>query len=318
MNDGSSRARRILGWMPLLLLVSASAAGWQAFLGGGMRSVFGWLALILPIPLLAGVILLGTVVRTALKRKKLPRLAATIIVAAVCLWPFAWQLGIGSITYPYRLADTRPSATVRLPTNAPMRVLWGGDDVEHNRHAAFPDQRWAYDLLVEPMLVDSSRLEDYGCWGIPVVAPITGTVRVAHDGEPDHVPGKVSNDLKAPLGNHVAIALAGASGEVEGYLVIAHLKKGTVAVREGETVTEGTTIGACGNSGNTSEPHVHIHAQRQDPRGRPVNFSEGLPLFFRDHDGAPMPVGGVDVAGGKPIATGAVVRHVGERSSALR
>ena len=54
---------------------------------------------------------------------------------------------------------------------------------------------------------------------------------------------------------------------------------------------------------------IHIHHQRQDPRNRPLNFSEGLPLYFRDHDGAAMPEGGVKVSNGKVILTGATVKH---------
>ena len=306
MNDGSSTFRRVVGWGPLLFLALAAAAGWAAFLGGGTRSIFGWIGLLLPVPFLALVVLLGTVIRTILKRRRFGRLVATVVLAGFCLWPAGWQVGVGQITYPYALAKTSPSATVRLPANVPMRVLWGGDDVAHNHHAAMPDQRWAYDLAVEPTLTGSARLEDYGCWGVPVLAPVTGKVHMAHDGEADRVPGKSSNEYEAPLGNHVVIAL-----ERGGYLVIAHLKKGSVVAREGEVIEEGAPLGACGNSGNTSEPHVHIHVQRQDPRGRPINFSEGLPLFFRDHDGAPMPLGGVEVVGGHAVATGAVVRHVG-------
>ena len=77
------------------------------------------------------------------------------------------------------------------------------------------------------------------------------------------------------------------------------------------TVEEGEVIGECGNSGNTSEPHIHIHHQRQDPTVFPVNFAEGLPLYFRDHDGPPMPVGGIKVEGETITATGDVVQHVG-------
>ena len=91
--------------------------------------------------------------------------------------------------------------------------------------------------------------------------------------------------------------------------VIAHLKKGSVLVEAGDRVQEGEPIGACGNSGNTSEPHIHIHHQRQDPRNRPLNFSEGLPLYFRDHDGAAMPEGGFEVNNGEVTLTGAIVRH---------
>lgn len=311
MNEEPRPVRALLSWLPLFLLGIVTAVAWAGFLAGGFRSIFAWLALQAAVPLLAACILLATIVRTIWKRRKFGRLAATSALAAFCLWPAAWLVEVGNIAYPFHLGEVEPTATVRVPTDTPMRVFWGGDDLAHNRHASFPDQRWAYDLAVDPVLTGSTRLEDHGCWGVPVVAPISGVVQVAHDGEPDHEPGQPSNDRNNPLGNHVAITLSGG-----GYLVVAHLRKGSVVAREGEAITEGAPLGACGNSGNTSEPHVHVHAQRQDPRGRPINFSEGLPLFFRDHDGAPMPSGGVDVVNGRAVPSGDVVRHVGARARA--
>jgi hypothetical protein len=186
-----------------------------------------------------------------------------------------------------------------------LRVAWGGDGIETNYHAAVPDQRWAYDLLVEPYLVGSAKLEDYGCYGVPVVAPASGRVVNAHDGEPDEVPGISSNNVTAPTGNHVAIQL-----DTGTYLVIAHLRQGSVRVKTGDSVEEGQTIGQCGNSGNTSEPHIHIHHQRQDPAVFPTNFAEGLPLYFRDHDGPSMPVGGIKIEGETITAVGDVVQHL--------
>jgi hypothetical protein len=311
MNAEKSSGSRLLGWSPFLLVCVASAAAWAVFLRGGFPSIVGWLALLLLVPVLGLVLLAGTVVRSIQKRRGGRRLGATLALAALCLWPAGWQLGIGLIAYPYHLDATSPSATVRVPTDVPMRVLWGGDDLAHNHHAAYPDQRWAYDLAVEPMLHGSARLEDYGCWGVPVVAPASGLVRVAHDGEPDRVPGAPPNDYRNPLGNHVAIAIP-----TGGHLVLAHLAKGSVSVRDGDEVTEGARIGACGNSGNSSEPHVHIHLQRQDARGRPVNYSEGLPLFFRDHDGAPMPAGGIAIHDDDVLPTGAIIRHVPAKAAA--
>lgn len=83
-------------------------------------------------------------------------------------------------------------------------------------------------------------------------------------------------------------------------------------VKTGDTVTEGQLIGQCGNSGNTSEPHIHIHHQRQDPTVYPFNFAEGLPLYFRNHNGQMMPIGGVRVESDKAIATGDLVQHIGK------
>ncbi len=206
--------------------------------------------------------------------------------------------------WPSSIDSAKPSLTARLPSDAPLRVLWGGDRLETNRHAFTPDQRWAYDLGVEPVLVGSTRLEDYGCWGTEVLSPIAGRVHAAHDGEPDVAPGSFG-DMRKPLGNHVVLKTAMGT-----YVIVAHLQRGSVSVSAGEIVAEGRVLGRCGNSGNTSEPHIHLHHQRQDPLRFPVNFAEGLPLFFRNHDGAPMPEGGITFAGERPIAVGALVRHV--------
>lgn len=41
---------------------------------------------------------------------------------------------------------------------------------------------------------------------------------------------------------------------------LAHLQKGSVRVETGDPVKMGQSIALVGNSGNTSEPHLHIHA----------------------------------------------------------
>lgn len=238
----------------------------------------------------------------AIKRKYSKPMILTSIVSLLALTPIF--LSILSFRYPANLETTEPSASVRLPADATLKVGWGGDNTDVNYHAATPDQRWAYDLLVEPYLSGSENLEDYGCYGIPVVAPAAGIITKMQDGAPDATPGKISNNITAPLGNHIVIQLPS-----ETYLILAHLKPGSIAVQEGQTVAEGQLLGACGNSGNTSEPHIHIHHQRQDPAQFPVGFAEGLPLYFRDHDGPPMPEGGIVEVDGKLVAAGAVVQH---------
>src|SRR5699024_9034691 len=139
-------------------------------------------------------------------------------------------------------------------------------------------------------------------------APASGVVSAAVDDLPDEVPGVTSNNFTNPAGNHVAIRL----DETGTYLMIAHLKPGSVTVSVGDRVTEGQPLRACGNSRNTSEPHIHIHHQRQDPAEVPIGFAEGLPLYFRDHDGPPMPVGGLTLQGETVIATGDTVQHLGQ------
>jgi hypothetical protein len=325
MTSSMPKGARGKGWVLPAFLAVGAALPWIVFLAGaGMRSIVAWLLLQTAVPLAGVLAALGILGAAAWRRSRAllarrsvsapppdaprrtsgARTAVALGLCAFCAWPLAWMFGLGALRFPVSIETVRPAATVRLPTDAPMRVVWGGDELEHNHHASFPDQRWAYDLAVDPVLTRSERLEDYGCWGVPVLAPAAGRVAAAHDGEEDHVPGRPSGDARAPLGNHVAVELP--SG---GFLVIAHLMKGSVSVAEGSDVAEGAPVGRCGNSGNTSEPHVHLHLQRQNPRDRPVNFSEGLPLFFRDHDGAAMPRGGIALVDQEPRATGDVVRH---------
>ncbi|WP_102692203.1 M23 family metallopeptidase [Rummeliibacillus pycnus] len=42
------------------------------------------------------------------------------------------------------------------------------------------------------------------------------------------------------------------------FSMIAHFKKNSILVKPNEVVSEGQVIGKCGNSGNSSEPHIHF------------------------------------------------------------
>lgn len=90
-------------------------------------------------------------------------------------------------------------------------------------------------------------------------------------------------------GNYVYIKI----DQTETYLLLNHLKKDSISVDVGQHVQPGDLIGRVGNSGSTSEPHLHIHHQRQDPTKviYPI-LAEGLPLFFEDIDGDAMPIKG--------------------------
>lgn len=299
-----SRLWRVLRVVPLALLAITLGVVLVLLLLGGIPRIAGWY-LLQNLPPLLGLVILIVVVAYALIRRRAGRLwALTVGLALVSLLPLI--LWFRPVAFPASLERTTPTATVRLPADAPLTVAWGGDKQATNYHVVSPDQRWAYDLVVAPAAHGSANLEEYGCYGVPVVAPAAGLVTETHDGEPDETPGVVSNNVAAAKGNYVVIQL-----ETGTYLVIAHLKPGSVAVAAGQTVAEGQVIGQCGNSGNTSEPHIHIHHQRQDPAVYPLNFAEGLPLAFRDHDGPPMPVGGYEIDGETVTFTGDVVQHVG-------
>src|SRR5689334_22768157 len=73
------------------------------------------------------------------------------------------------------------------------------------------------------------------------------------------------------LGNHIVLDLGGGV-----YAVLAHLRRRSALVAPGDRVRAGQVIAACGNSGNSSEPHLHF--QLMDRPG--VLLGAGLPFAF--------------------------------------
>ncbi|OWA36295.1 hypothetical protein B9G55_08985 [Saccharibacillus sp. O16] len=213
-------------------------------------------------------------------------------------WPALWFAGVGQMAYPADASKTSPSVTIVSPFAEETIVGWGGDELRGNYHVVAPNERWAYDLLAVPAGVGSTRLEDYGIYGKAVFAPAAGTIVEAKDGEADHAPGESESETLA--GNHIYLRL----DETGTYLVLAHLMRGSVTVEAGQHVEVGTPLGRVGNSGSSSEPHLHLHHQRQNPAETNLFVSEGLPLYFKGLSGAFMPTGGVEVQGGRDVPTG--------------
>ena len=123
------------------------------------------------------------------------------------------------------------------------------------------------------------------------MAPASGTVVSINNNEQDLVPG--SDNFQSMAGNHIY----GRLDETGTVLILAHLKKGSINVREGQHVNEGEFLAQVGNSGSSSEPHLHIHHQRQDPSKVSMFFAEGLPLYFRTENGVMMPERGTYISG---------------------
>lgn len=215
------------------------------------------------------------------------RIFVLLILTVFSAWPSGWFCGIGQIPYPANENSVKPSVYIRSPFNKPVITAWGGNTLRDNYHVWLPFERWAYDLFAAPALVESQNLEDYGIYGAEIVAPISGTVVGAYGDEEDI--GTGLDEFKSTLGNYIFIRIE----ESGTYLVLSHLKHNSVKVKAGDYVKEGMPIAQAGNSGSTSEPHLHIHHQRQDPN-KALLLAEGLPLYFRNIDGAYMPKGGGD------------------------
>lgn len=179
--------------------------------------------------------------------------------------------------------DYRTRAALELPFRGEWLVYWGGRTLEQNYHIANRGQRFAYDMLVvqgnSSHRGEGKALEDYYCWDQPILAPAAGTVAFVVDGLPDQAIG--ARDPANPAGNHVVLDLG--HGE---HAFLGHLRRGSVRVRLGEKIAAGEEIGRCGNSGNTSEPHLHFHLQTT-PR---LGTGDGLPAFFNNYVADDRPV----------------------------
>lgn len=116
----------------------------------------------------------------------------------------------------------------------------------------------------------SMRVAHFEGWGRTVVAPAACSVVAVHDGEPDRRtvsivrdaprvlllgPLRSRRDLRLMAGNHVLLDIGG-----HGFLLLAHLRQGTVTVNRGQKLEPGDHLGQVGNSGNSLAPHLHVQA----------------------------------------------------------
>ncbi|HDR7284211.1 peptidoglycan DD-metalloendopeptidase family protein [Bacillus cereus group sp. BfR-BA-00331] len=271
----------------LVILVAFLLTSWSViYLVNGIISVvFLWS--IQAFSFVSSFILIGSVLLFVWKgifRKRIDRTLLFIVLFSIIgAWPLGWFANIGGLAYPADVHSTSPKVVVRFPLNERALIGWGGARLETNYHVIKPNERWAYDILIPPAEVKSSKLDDYGIYGAKVMAPASGTVVSINNDEKDLVPG--SDDFQSMAGNHIYLRL----DETGTFLVLAHLKKGSIKVKEGQHVNEGEFLAQVGNSGSSSEPHLHIHHQRQDPSKVSMFLSEGLPLYFRTEKGVIMP-----------------------------
>ena len=122
---------------------------------------------------------------------------------------------------------------------------------------------------------DSLKNDSYYAYGNDALAVADGIVTEVKDSIPENVPGINSRAVPITLetvgGNHVIIDIGGGH-----YAFYAHLQPGSIRVKLGARVKRGQVLGLVGNSGNSTEPHLHFHvSDASSPLG-----SEGLPYVF--------------------------------------
>jgi hypothetical protein len=152
--------------------------------------------------------------------------------------------------------------------------------VDERRRTA--DRRdWRTFLATEPA-------ERFLSFGRPILAPADGVVAAVHDGEVDHAgrrsqlallpyalgqAGRLRRGVGAVAGNHLIIALRD-SGV---FAALVHLRAGSLRVAAGDEVTVGQHLADCGNSGNSTQPHVHVQVMDSVD----LSVARGVPMAFR-------------------------------------
>lgn len=274
----------------LVYLVILVSLWGSVLLIGGQIGPYAWWGLMVfgCVGILTGLIcIIKIILKFFKKQKNLMHSIMLLCISLVISWPSFWFFGIGQIAYPVAVDSVEPIVSIRSPFEEPVIVAWGGNTLKDNYHVWLPAERWAYDLFAIPAVVESQNLEDYGIYGMDIVAPISGYVVGMYEQEMDH--GTGMSEFESTFGNYVFIKIE----ETGSYIVLGHLKCNSIQVEMGDYINEGMVIAQVGNTGMSSEPHLHLHHQKQDPN-ETLLLAEGLPLFFRDIEESSMPRGGGD------------------------
>lgn len=199
---------------------------------------------------------------------------------------------VGQLMASVRLIAASPNSGLawchlQLPFDGRWKVERGGIK-KHTSHSwALLSQRYAYDFLVVDAQGHSApggikSLSDYLAWGRVLRAPTSGVIVRAQDHWTDNPVGahfRLPLTCKTLLGNHLVI-----EQDTTGmFVLMAHLQKGSCLHRVGDRVRLGDPLARCGNSGMSTEPHVHVQVQdRADffsARGLPIAFESSNVLL---------------------------------------
>ena len=170
----------------------------------------------------------------------------------------------------------RNKSKLILPFIEEWTVIWGGDTKELNHHIKSEAQKNAFDIEItdnkgNSYKSDGKTNEDYYAFGKELIAPCDGEVVMVVDGIKDNIPG-VLNPIYIP-GNTVIVKTKN-----DEYLFFAHFKQHSIKVKQGQKIKQGQLLGLCGNSGNSSEPHLHFHIQD----GEEMNTATGIKCYFEN------------------------------------
>jgi murein DD-endopeptidase len=236
---------------------------------------------------------------TGAERTKLPSgsegvvyMWATVDSEAAVPATIRQRLSVKVGTYPDELTiETAPLAIKRgaVAISSPLKgdhwlAANGPSNTSGHRQALIPidghaaiSQRFAIDWVElrddgKTFQGDEKDNKNYLAYGHEAYAVADGVVTETKDGIPENIPGANSRAVPITLetvgGNHVILDIGGGN-----FAFYAHLQPGSLRVKLGDHVRRGQVVGLVGNSGNSTEPHLHFHIENgSSPLG-----AEGLP-----------------------------------------
>ncbi|MFC8010519.1 M23 family metallopeptidase [Streptomyces cinereoruber] len=174
-------------------------------------------------------------------------------------------------------ADRTPShGTHQYGQTYAIDIVAEAEDGERSR----PSFAWLWPV--------ACRSEEFPAFDAPLFAVADATVVHAEDGRRDHLSRnslpaflylmlfestvRVLAGARRVVGNHLILDLGNGT-----YAVYAHLRRGSLTVRAGDRVTAGRQLARCGNSGNSTEPHLHFQLMN----GPDLDTARGVPFTWR-------------------------------------
>lgn len=244
-------------------------------------------------PYAYGVLLLIALI-VAYQRRGMPRLPCSMLEWTFCVF-FGAVGAFAAHETAYALSGYATPDTPLVDLAFPLEsgtylIVNGGNDFRINAHMktldatvprfrAWRGQSYGVDIVkIDGYGLRANGLQPaepgaYRVYGAKVLAPCAGEIVSAIDSLPDmQVP---ETDRTHMAGNHVLLRC----DDVD--ILLAHFRPGSLKATLGTRVGAGDHLAAVGNSGNSAEPHLHIHAQKYGTVNEPMS-GEPLPMRFND------------------------------------
>lgn len=261
------KSKSKLDWIIQLLLTTALIS-WL-FFGGNWDSISYYIRYIWPILLIPAIYFSWKNNHSLPFRAKLP-LHQKISMAINILLLLVFAMYNVFVFSSFSTKDEAIELSFPLKDGT-YYVGHGGSNVLMNYHHAYEPQQYALDIVklngfgIRAKGLYPKELDKYAIYGDDLYSPCNGVVLETENNLANLIPPDADSDQV--FGNHVALSCE----NIDAVIYMAHMQQNSLTVDKGDSVQEGQQIGRVGNSGNTSEPHLHIHAE-ENGVGIPIRF----------------------------------------------